>query len=333
MGTYRLFLAALVALSHVGLTIGGMNPGVTAVIHFFLLSGFVMTALIRRYYLDIKEVPAFYLDRALRLQPQYLFYLAFAIVYFFVIGIDHPTFGKITFASAFLSALIIPTSFITFDFFGGLNIIAPTWSLGLEACFYLLVPFLLIHKLRLAALVCSFFVFCLAYAQVINTDLYGYRLFPGTLFMFMVGSYLHDKSNFARIIVMVVYALFCAMLFATMVFGVSLVANNAAVLIGIVTGVPIVAVLVKLRSGKIDQVLGNVSYGMFLNHFILIWIAQKLGVKVWGASEMAALLVVSFFIGWATYHFIERPVIAYRRNIRKKHSMALDAMPENKVAA
>jgi len=67
MGTYRLFLAALVALSHVGLTIGGMNPGVMAVVHFFLLSGFVMTALIRRYYLNIKEVPAFYLDRTLRL--------------------------------------------------------------------------------------------------------------------------------------------------------------------------------------------------------------------------------------------------------------------------
>jgi len=250
-----------------------------------------------------------------------------------VVGIDNPTFGKITFTGAFLSALIIPTSFITFDVFGGLNIIAPTWSLGLEACFYLLVPFLLIYRLRLAALACSLFVFCLAYAQVIDTDLYGYRLFPGTLFMFMLGSYLHDKSNRARVMVLTVYALCCVMLFATMVFGVSLVANNAAVLIGIVTGVPIVAVLVKLGSGKVDQILGNVSYGMFLNHFILIWIAQKIGITVWGASEMTALLIVSFFIGWATYHFIERPLIAYRRNIRKKHSMALDALPENKVAA
>lgn len=143
----------------------------------------------------------------------------------------------------------------------------------------------------------------------------------------MLGSYLHDKSNRARVMVLTVYALCCVMLFATMVFGVSLVANNAAGLIGIVTGAPIVAVLVKLGSGKVDQILGNVSYGMFLNHFILIWIAQKIGITVWGASEMTALLIVSFFIGWATYHFIERPLIAYRRNIRKKHSMALDALP------
>lgn len=331
MGTYRLFLAALVALSHVGLSIGGLNPGVTAVVHFFLLSGFVMTALIRKYYLDIKEVPSFYIDRTLRLQPQYLFYLAFAIIYFFLIGIDAPTFGKITFTSAFLSALIIPTSFITFDLFGGLNIIAPTWSLGLEVCFYLIVPFLLIYRLRFAALLCSLFVFCLAYAQVINTDLYGYRLFPGTLFMFMLGSYLHDKTSGARIVVMSVYALTCAMLFATMVFGVNLVANNAAVLVGLVTGVPIVAVLIKCNSGEIDRTLGNVSYGMFLNHFILIWIAQKIGVTVWGPFEMTALLVVSFFIGWATYHFIERPVIAYRRNIRKKHSTDPGVLPETNV--
>ena len=50
MGYYRLILALLVAASHAGLTFGRFNPGEIAVVSFFLLSGYVMTALIDRHY-------------------------------------------------------------------------------------------------------------------------------------------------------------------------------------------------------------------------------------------------------------------------------------------
>lgn len=79
MGTLRFFLALLVLYSHAGGRIQQLNPGVTAVVVFYIISGYVMTALMRRYYCPSPAGPTlpstahFYLDRLLRLYPQYLF--------------------------------------------------------------------------------------------------------------------------------------------------------------------------------------------------------------------------------------------------------------------
>lgn len=46
LGVFRLALA----LSHVNVRIGGLNPGVIAVVCFYLISGYVMTGLLRSHY-------------------------------------------------------------------------------------------------------------------------------------------------------------------------------------------------------------------------------------------------------------------------------------------
>src|SRR4051812_4441983 len=72
LGTLRLVLALLVALSHANVKIGGLNPGVMSVVCFYLISGYVMTGLLRDHYSNVRRIPYFYLDRALRIFPQYL---------------------------------------------------------------------------------------------------------------------------------------------------------------------------------------------------------------------------------------------------------------------
>jgi peptidoglycan/LPS O-acetylase OafA/YrhL len=52
----------------------GFQIGVVAVISFLLISGFVMTALIEKHYFSINLIGKFYLDRMLRLLPQFYFY-------------------------------------------------------------------------------------------------------------------------------------------------------------------------------------------------------------------------------------------------------------------
>ena len=52
MGLLRLFLAYMVLLSHAGVRIATYNGGVVAVIGFYLISGYVMAGLLRRYYDD-----------------------------------------------------------------------------------------------------------------------------------------------------------------------------------------------------------------------------------------------------------------------------------------
>ena len=50
MGILRFILAILVLLSHTGVSLLGLNPGVMAVIVFYAISGYVMAALIKRHY-------------------------------------------------------------------------------------------------------------------------------------------------------------------------------------------------------------------------------------------------------------------------------------------
>ena len=77
MGIYRLLLSIFVAFSHMGITFYGYNPGVFAVISFFLLSGYAMRILIEKYYTEPFSVSGFYIDRAIKLFPQYIFYVSF----------------------------------------------------------------------------------------------------------------------------------------------------------------------------------------------------------------------------------------------------------------
>jgi peptidoglycan/LPS O-acetylase OafA/YrhL len=59
LGTLRLVLALMVALSHVDVGVAGLNVGVVAVVTFYLISGYVMTGLPRRHYASPRLVGRF----------------------------------------------------------------------------------------------------------------------------------------------------------------------------------------------------------------------------------------------------------------------------------
>ncbi len=158
MGAFRLLLAVLVAVSHMGKTFAGLNPGVVAVISFLIISGFVMTSLIERNYKTTASVGRFYLDRALRLFPQFLLYFlaSCAVIDWLLPGT--PQAAELTLKNIITSLTMLPLGFYMFGV-GSSWILPAAWSLGLELCFYLVFPFLLIFKLRGVAFVLSVGVF------------------------------------------------------------------------------------------------------------------------------------------------------------------------------
>ena len=203
MGIYRFLLAILVAISHIGIPFKfyGYNPGVVAVISFFLLSGYVMTSLIEKYYKTPYNVTGFYVDRVARLFPQYMFYFLVAsiCIYFFDISsdfINHLTLGK-----WLLNIPILPLGLYMYWDDGAL-VIPQAWSLGLEMTFYLIMPWIVRYfSLRMITtlMVLSIGVFLAAYAGRIDSDWYGYRLLPGTLFIFITGALFQQKEGIYRI--------------------------------------------------------------------------------------------------------------------------------------
>jgi peptidoglycan/LPS O-acetylase OafA/YrhL len=316
VGAYRLLLAVLVAVSHMGKLFMGFNPGVVAVISFLLISGFVMTSLIERNYKAPEKVGRFYLDRALRLYPQFLFYFVASctVIYFLLPGT--PQWAELTFRNIAANLAIVPLGFYMFGASGSW-IVPPAWSLGLEMCFYLVIPFLLIYRARGVAFALSVAVFIPACLGFINTDYYGYRLLPGVLFIFLCGSYLY-KPQAKGLVIAAGTAVAAALIFVAIMAGwIERRPSNAEVAAGIALGIPAVYVLTKLKFHRIDEFLGNISYGVFLNHFVVIYFLHGLWpITSFDWQKVALVLVLSFLLSGVSYYCVERPALTLRHALR-----------------
>ena len=323
MGIYRLFLAAMVAISHTGCTFYGYDTGVIAVISFFILSGYVMTLLIEKHYRQPVAIAAFYADRAARLFPQFWFYMAQVTLLICFFNINSPFISKLTFAKGLLNLLILPQGY--FMFWDNRALAIPqTWSLGLEMTFYLCYPWLLIygakkHLYWLAGL--SFLVFLAAYLGKINSDYYGYRLLPGTFFMFLLGWSMYTNDNFAKLFRLGLFLSAGALLYATH-FNAKLyqLPFNKEVLTGLLIGVVVIDGIKHLKFSRIDAFLGNLSYGVFLNNYMIVWTMQKVfKIKIFTGINIALFLLVSCMLALASFFIIERPTLKWRQALRIKH--------------
>ncbi len=322
LGSLRLALAVMVALSHVEVAVAGMNPGVVAVVVFYLISGYVMTGLVRRHYPSPALAGRFYADRALRLLPHY-YAIATITLAWFLSG---------EFRSYYLSRspsagnlvenfLVVPLNFYMFNDSMRFALVPPAWSLGAEIQFYIVFPFILLANARTALLAASAVVYGLAVFGVLNPDWFGYRLLPGVLFMFLAGSCLYDLSQpragrgaLARFQALVL-CLAALVALALAVTGNLSVAVNRETLLGLAFGIPLVLAAASRPSGPIDEYLGHLSYGVFLNHFFVRW--AFFGDQVSGMASVFAYLGGSILLAVAGYHAVERPALAWRKRLRK----------------
>jgi peptidoglycan/LPS O-acetylase OafA/YrhL len=332
MGRYRFCLAVLVVLSHCGLNIAGLNPGIIAVISFYILSGFVMTELIRRHYATPSRTLVFYADRIARLFPQFWFYCAITTGLWAAGWIKPDWLADVTATGLVLNYLMMPLDFYMKEFLAlnGTMLLPQGWSLGLELMFYAIVPILL-HRCnaagRIAIALLSFAIFALAVSGIINTVNFAYKLLPGTLFIFIVGIALSERTRASKALIGLLYA-GCAALFATIATpwdGAYDPMTSKAVLIGILFGTLAVSILRDLTTTDFDELAGNISYGVFLNHYIFIWLIEtQWGIDTFNMQLMAGVVMCSILLSVATYTLVERPAIAWRRSIRYRDGGSAD---------
>jgi peptidoglycan/LPS O-acetylase OafA/YrhL len=324
MGQYRFLLAVLVVLSHCGLKISGINPGIVAVISFYILSGFVMTELVRRHYPTPCRTLAFYVDRTARLFPQFWFYCAITTALWATGWVKTDWLADVTVRGLLLNYLMMPLDLYMPDFLAlnGTMLMPQAWSLGLELMFYAIVP-LLLHRCgfaaRCAIAALSFAIFAAAILGLIHTNNFAYKLLPGTLFIFIAGIALADRTRGATALVCIIFAGCLGLLLAGKApwndhAGLML---GRAVLLGILIGTIAVALLRDTDSTAFDELAGNLSYGVFLNHYIFIWLIEtQWGIETFNPQIMAGVVACSILLSVASYRFVEKPVIMWRRRIR-----------------
>lgn len=323
MGTLRFILACVVLLSHLGIRIGGLNPGVVAVVIFYCLAGHVVASLWLQWQEQANPIMQFYRDRFWRIMPQYLIALIWAIVLW-----------RNQVDSSFLSRppgtwdwlanlLIIPLNYYMYTGQDHFTLIPPAWSLGAEIQFYLLAPLLLAQPLTriTLSLAISLIVFVLAKLQILDTEIYGYRLLPGVLFIFLIGvlqqitinlpilttSLKKQKINILLITIWLANALYLlwSFLFQQNQF------YNQEVGIGLLLAQPLLIMLCKINKKtqlhRIDRSLGQLSYGIFLYHFPVMWMLNTSPAAISNTEVLANLLVttLSAVIG---HWLIEKPL-------------------------
>jgi len=321
MGLLRLLLALAVLLSHAGVRVFQLNPGVTAVIGFYLISGYVMAGLVHRHYSQPDRVPMFYLDRVLRLFPQYLVYAGATLVWHLwsatpTLFLKHPP----TWVDLVNNLTVVPLNFYMYNGSDAYTLIPPAWSLGAELQFYLLAPLMLIWpRLGLALAALSAAVHAGALLGRLNTDWYGYRLLPGVLWVFGVGMLMfHWRRSRPRLALVLAGAspvlalVVCAWLRSR---GLHSAPYHQEVLLGWGLGIPLLYWVTRAPgASRWDAVAGDLSYGVFLNHFLLIYVLFP--GPSYSKGQLFGLVITSIALSFLTQHWLERPVLAWRRRLR-----------------
>ena len=156
-----------------------MNPGVFAVVSFYILSGYVVTHLWDNIFPEKpNRLWFFYRDRILRIFPLYLYVFSVTLAFVFFTGYGQPDFVP---SKLLANAFIVPLNYFMWYDTTILTdpawcLIPPAWSLGAEEQAYLLLSVLLVvrplkYLLAPASLVCF-------YCCVFGMDSHGLLWLP-----------------------------------------------------------------------------------------------------------------------------------------------------------
>ena len=321
LGTIRFFLALLVLISHVPSSSMRLNLGVVSVILFYFISGFLMQKSYSRF-VDNSANPVldFYIDRVLKLFPQYIVIVIITFVSVIYFGNSKlvPIINQdITPYKVFLNVILILNNYVFEPFIiEGLTphpIIPPTWSLSTELHFYLILPFIFFLKKRvffilLLSIIIQFSSFLFS-SHFFNSNNFGYRYIFGTLTIFIYGySFSKENDLFFRnlaISIWVSFGLFLFVLLPTFILWENPLLQE--ILLGGFIALPLgyyfVYIKIQFRNfRKIDTLLGNLAYPIFITHFLAFYLVEKLLIidnsylPVFYISSIFLCLLISFLL-------------------------------------
>jgi peptidoglycan/LPS O-acetylase OafA/YrhL len=88
---------------------------------------------------------------------------------------------------------------------------------------------------------------------------------------------------------------------------------NFETLLGLMLGLPLLHLLALRARSWWDDLAGDLSYGVFLNHFLVYWGLFPQGVS---AAQLPAFVLVCIALSWLSQRFIERPWLRKRQHLR-----------------
>ncbi|MCK1266651.1 MULTISPECIES: acyltransferase [unclassified Bradyrhizobium] len=333
MGSLRLFLALAVALSHFKIPLE-MPTSDVAVQCFFVVSGFYMALVLNEKY-PPGSYWLFISNRVLRLWPTYLMVLVasfgvarnwwpiasldfISIAYFlvsqiFVVGQESYFFLFADHDALRFSLHAADTPTILFKF----SPVPQAWTLALEIYFYLVAPFIVRRGPLVvgAAIVASILLrLTLLWGFDFGRDPWTCRFFPSELALFLAGSLGYyasasrgeaerKRANAGRLLLIIPLL---AGLACSEWNGISRL-MSLTILGAVIIGIPRLFELT--RNIAWDRYLGELSYPLYICHFLVGWITLPETV----ASAYGSL-ALSLVVSMAFYRWVECPIDHWRQS-------------------
>jgi peptidoglycan/LPS O-acetylase OafA/YrhL len=310
MGIYRFVLACCVVIGHVSGNQSVSHTGMFAVFGFYVLSGYLITRVLRDIY-NFDSV-AFWSNRALRLFPLYAIFLTAGLLLIF----------GTTGAGAFFPAVwqVSPTSM---DWLGVVTVfpmglspmdwhfrpVPSIWSVGVELLNYAML-FLFVARSRWTALLAAIVAAVYHGWSIWHGDDLASRYFPfyGALLPFALGSLIYFDTRSRKrkpirtaamlcipaVFVIVVTALLGGVR-QTPLFEVLFYCNLAAQCLAVWA----LSLMTPTRQGRIDKWWGDLSYPVFLCHWQVAYtLTFLLPIRSPGFELMLATLPASALVAY-----------------------------------
>jgi len=340
--------------SRFGWSQGRISPSVKSlslgVDFFFVLSGFLITSLIWSDLIRSRfSICRFYLRRALRILP--LYYLLVSFIFFVVPVIGFPELPGMPLGRDFelqlgLHMVMLPQvakSFLHFVPYGG-----QLWTIGVEIMFYLFWPLLLMIRPRLSTIM-TFIILWVTLkgvwlssfgsdhpvSQFLAMSRFEVMAIGGLAFFLFIGQEIESNGATKELYVAKLlgkhfgrggfWLIVCVALSCISV-AIWFVADD---LVHLTAGAAFGALLIascrnaltcSLLENRPMQVMGDLSYGIYLWHFIAIgFVALALnrtglfleGWRLWLAVYTGTLLSTLILSG-TSFYLIERPINRFR---------------------
>ncbi len=326
-GYLRFFLAFLVLISHMEIRFHGMNPGVTAVVIFYLLAGYVVSHLWDNV---LPRGPGrlvrFYRDRLLRIMPLYLYVTGLTLVFLQLTGYGSPQYSLWRLLGNLLVVpvnyyMVLDTTVLTDPSWA---LIPVAWSLGAELQAYLILPLILVAGRWKSLLIAgSFIIYMLANTGVLHSDYFGYRLIFGVFFIFAAGACIqrtksrsrHPADRVDRVLPWLLWAFVAGLFWLFTYRGLFVPGYTRETFCGLLLGIPLVILGSRTRiTLPYNALLGSLSYGVFLAHFLVIWFLDCLGLTgLRPGMLISAVTLGAVVVAFAGVRFLEAPVDRIRK--------------------
>lgn len=310
-GTFRFFLALLVFAHHSS----SFGLGSYAVYVFFVLSGFWVERMWRGRYSRARQPYLTYLvSRVWRLSPVFVLVGTITIVLEYLIRTPLSVLlSSNCFHLVFSSIFILGYGYLSF------LPLVPAWSLDIEVQYYVFAPLLSVvgSWIGAAALLA---VFSLVSLTVALSG--GQAILPGYLFFFVAGlaaaaatwrpsARLATVSACAAVAIVVLVALsrWRGIVFGGAHPGPLFVWNPALNIVAAVVTIPFAIYTTSQPSGTRDRMFADLSYVVYLQHWIaIVWLSWIGGSALHRMPYAAFAWIVVLATSYVIWRYFDHPI-------------------------